>query len=338
MALEPSRILVKDDSGKVAGTITVRYSYMPPTFPRLDKSKIATSKNSNGRFAIMDENNGLIVMREGRQIDVIKGKRPWLTVNNDDRYWGVELNFPASLDEEFSITTSKQRVELSERIWTLLRDHGVLRAITNLRKRYDEEKGVVDAQIEEEKRTSERTMEEARELWEDRIEDSVEKQKRAEEALEREIQRRAKESGFPAEQVRNVVEEETRRSPYKVVIESLADAPFFRAEQMGGQVVLYINSSHAFFRSIYSAPESTPRLRAAVEILLFVIGESELDANGQRSTYYRDQRIEWSRRLDAALATLDDRLGSAQSAKRAISDRVENAADEEFIQDALVKD
>jgi hypothetical protein len=35
---------------------------------------------------------------------------------NDDRYWGVEIDFPADLDEEFSIANNRQGVVLSERI------------------------------------------------------------------------------------------------------------------------------------------------------------------------------------------------------------------------------
>src|SRR5205807_8135341 len=118
-ALEPHSFEVKDaETREPLGTVKVRYSSMPPSFARIDKA-VERGKN-NARFPIMADHNGIVVLREGRQIDVVS-QRPWLSVNNDDRYWGVEIDVPATLDEEMAITTSKQRVILSDRMWTLLK-------------------------------------------------------------------------------------------------------------------------------------------------------------------------------------------------------------------------
>jgi len=66
--------------------------------------------------------------------DVVTRGAPWGTFQNNDRYWNVEVDFPASLDEEFAITTSKQQIVPSERIWKILDQEGVGRIIEQMRK------------------------------------------------------------------------------------------------------------------------------------------------------------------------------------------------------------
>ena len=152
-ALPPIRLEVKEpESRRILGQVRVRYSAMPASFARVPEDKFKTKGGrTNARFSILDENNGLIVLRAGRQIDVIRSKRDKeigidFAVNNDDRYWGVEIDFDPSLDDEFSITTSKQQVNLSDRMWQNLREHGVMAAIQDLRRRYDQATALVREQ------------------------------------------------------------------------------------------------------------------------------------------------------------------------------------------------
>jgi hypothetical protein len=42
-----------------------------------------------------------------------------------------------------------------------------------------------------------------------------------------------------------------------------------------------------------------------LEVLLFVLAEAELDAEGELDTFYKNARLNWSQRLDAALSRLD---------------------------------
>ena len=237
-ALEDHSFEVKDPgTRKAVGTIKVRYSSMPPTFARIDK-EVERGKN-NARFGIMADHNGIIVMREGRQIDVV-AQRPHLSVNNDDRYWGCEIDLPATLDEEMSITTSKQRVILSERIWNLLKEQGVLANIPALRKRYDDEKAKARVKREERKKaqSSAMAMSASDKFDPDKTPETPERQQKSADSLEREVKRRSEKSGVAEEEVRRQVEDEVRNIPYKVVHESLKGAPFFRVEQVGPQKVL----------------------------------------------------------------------------------------------------
>ena len=64
---------------------------------------------------------------------------------NYDRYIKIEVDFDASLDEEFNVPTSKQRVDVSERIWEILKENGVDKALDQLRKKFREEKAGLDA-------------------------------------------------------------------------------------------------------------------------------------------------------------------------------------------------
>lgn len=304
-ALEEHAFEVKDpDTRKPVGTVKVRYSSMPPTFARVDKN-VERGKN-NARFEIMAAHNGIIVMREGRQIDVVS-QRPWLSVNNDDRYWGCEIDLPATLDEEMSITTSKQRVILSERMWTLLREQGVLANIAALRRRYDDEKAKLKVKRRKgkEARESEQAMSAAEKFRAEKAPETPERKQKSEAALASEVERRAQESGVAEEQVQRQVEAEVKENPYKVVEESLKGAPFFRVEQVGPQKVLYLNTAHRFYRDVYAGEDSTPRLRAALEIVLFAIGVGEIDAEGDRLLFYETERGAWSIRLDLALAQLE---------------------------------
>jgi len=305
-ALEPHSFEVKDaDTRESLGTIRVRYSSMPPTFARIDKT-VERGKN-NPRLAVMDGHNGIVVLREGRQIDVVS-QRPWLTVNNDDRYWGCEIDVPATLDEEMSITTTKQRVILSERIWTLLKEQGVLANIAALRKRYDEEKAkarTVREEKENEQRASEQAMAASDKFETEKTPDTPERRRKSKEGFDREVERRTRLSGMPREEVERQLEVETTERPYRLQTESMVGAPFFRVEQVGPQKVLYLNTAHRFYKDVYAGADSSPRLRAGLEVVLFAIGACEIGAEGDRLTFYETERGLWSARLNAALAQLE---------------------------------
>lgn len=304
-ALEDQSFEVKDpDTRKSIGTVKVRYSSIPPSFARVNKS-VERGKN-NARFEILADHNGIIVMREGRQIDVVS-QRPWLAVNNDDRYWGCEIDLPATLDEEMSITTSKQRVILSERIWNLLKEKGVLANIAALRRRYDDEKAKARVRREEVKtgQASGLAMSAAEKFRTEKAPDTPERRQKSQQALEREVDRRAEGSGVDRETVKEQVEREVQETPYKVAEEALKGAPFFRVEQVGPQRVLYLNTAHRFYRDVYAGPESTARLRSALEIVLFSIGVGEVDAEVDRLLFYETERGAWSTQLEIALAQFE---------------------------------
>ena len=59
---------------------------------------------------------------------------------------------------------------------------------------------------------------------------------------------------------------------------------------------------------MYSGPNSSPAARAALEILLFSIGDRVLDGRDELKAFYAHEIPEWSRKLEFALAHLAQNL------------------------------
>jgi hypothetical protein len=310
VALPPLAIEVKDGAG-VVHMVKARFAHMPPTFQLKDKTSPKSGKgNLNPRFAVMKDHNGIIVLRNGRQIDVLTSGCPWTTFVNYDRNWDVEIDFPAGLDEEFSITTSKQQIRLSERMWDIFKEAGVYAAIEEMRRILGRQRADVNAAKDEDptkKRASEQAMEDAIKYKTRKPgADPVQRVKESEAEFKREVERRARDSGVDPETVEAEFRAEVQGAPYKLRTEEMPGAPFFRMVQMGGQKVLYFNKAHRFYTDVYAGNNSNPSVRAALEVLLFVIGDSELDSSGERHLFYQTERAEWSTRLNVALDLLSE--------------------------------
>ena len=72
--------------------------------PRPSTPTSPAKADINERLPIADANNGIIFLRNGRQIDVVKPPKQFThSVNaTTDRFWAVEVDFDATLDDEFS--------------------------------------------------------------------------------------------------------------------------------------------------------------------------------------------------------------------------------------------
>jgi hypothetical protein len=68
-----------------------------------------------------------------------------------------------------------------------------------------------------------------------------------------------------------------------------------------------LNTAHRFYSELYAGPASTPEIRAALEVLLFSIGECINSAPEQTRAVYDLELPEWSKRLDYALLQLAQR-------------------------------
>ncbi len=280
-AFNPVRVEVHDpETGSYMGAIVLRYAWLSPSFGSIDKGRDAVGLNANPRFSILKDYHGIIFSRNGRLIDV-QTRTPWTTFINNDRYIKVEVEFSATLDEAFGVTTSKQQVTISPFIWDLLRQAGLPKAIEQLRTKVKEAK--VSRRLEAlspgsgERRLSERAMSVASAMGEGQ-------------------------STNPQWDLG------LRVSPYRVEFETALDQAFFRVARHGGARILYINTAHRFYEEIYDGPVSTPELRAALEILLFSLGDVILEDPEETQVRNRSQLTSWSRRLDLALGMLANHL------------------------------
>ena len=330
--LELLNFTVKDHNGRnPIGTVTVRYSLLPPSFASVDKSRAAGAKNANARFPIMKDHLGVIFMRAGRQIDVVT-RNPWTQFQNNDRYWNIEVDFSPGLDEEFAITTSKQQVVVSDRLWQLLKENGVLRAIEGMRRRLSEAKKKAKATTsEKDPRPSEQVMAEGEKFKTQKPSGDPSKRKaEAEKRAEEEANRRVRDKGIPIDDARAELLAETEGRPYRIREERGVGGPFYRPEQLGGQFVIWLNTAHRFYTDVYAGPESTPHLRAALEILLFTLGEAELNSDGDRRLFYQTERQSmWSGRLSVLLDLLSQHSGVEDD--QALKEEMAEVADAEAL-------
>jgi hypothetical protein len=321
-ALPPLVLDVKTaDKKEIAGQVRVRFSYMPPTFLRVpaDKPKQdGRGTKGNARAKVRKEHNGIIVLRAGRQIDVVDRKCPWFGFQNNDRYVGVEVDFDPVLDEEFQITTSKQQVHLSDRMWDILKVNGVADAVTELRSRWNKENKTHVTVVEDQckvgsdtMRPSEEAMKEAEKYVPVGPESVTQEQvKKGEKQLEEEATKTSEDTGVPVEVVKQQFEIEAHDRPYKVVFEDMVGGPFYRMEQFGGQKRLVINRAHRFYVDLYAHNKTSAHARYGLEALLFVLGTGELTSKRDIQLFYQSERVRWSSMLNAALTYLSEWDGS----------------------------
>ncbi len=312
-ALPPAEIEIKSKLTGAKASVRIRYARFPLTFFQKDKTKNATRGNTNARWLVKNATRGIIVSRMGRVIDVLE-TTPWKGLEkfrNDDRYYAVEIDFPADLDEEFAIANNKQGVVLSERIWEILDQCGVARNIGELRKwiATEQKKDEISTDVVEgDKRPSEKALEATQKFGRTRAgSDPVERTKRAREAFEAHVRGESRSTKQSERQVRERLEKEAKEHPYRLMFEEIPGGSFFRVEELGGQKRLFINREHRFFTDLYAGQSSNRKARNALEVLLFVIGECELDAyaNTDRKNFYVSERAAWSERLSYALDDLN---------------------------------
>lgn len=303
---------VKDkETQEIKGVIKVRYSLMAPTFLRKPEYKLKPKdkRGNNSRFNVRKENNGIIVLRAGRQIDVINPPREFTTFQNNDRYLGIEVDFPPVLDEEFSITTSKQQVVLKEGIWDKLKDNGLFRNIAEMRTQYKKALKELEDKIKKETgkgelHRAEDAMIESKKYITTKPE-TPKQQDEKQKNLEKEAKERAETQGRSFDDVKKEVEFETHNFPYKVVeVDVPEGSPFYWSKQIGGQLTVYINKNHRFYTDIYAAPMANEDLKDALKVLLYVYSECELSASEEIQNFYSAERFEWSKRLNLALRML----------------------------------
>jgi Histidine kinase-, DNA gyrase B-, and HSP90-like ATPase len=315
--LPPAKVDVKDKkTGEVVGSMRVRFARMPATFFRKPDYKHTNrpGRNTNERLEIADRNNGIIFLRNGRQIDVLRPPRSLGSFNvTTDRFWGVEVDFDASLDDLFSITTSKQQVTPDPSVWDILKDKANLfTVIGTMRTEYGKEAKKVQAEAEQAKdggqRASVEAIEGAEQFRTSRPpDDTPERQREAQDNLGQEARKRADKAGVKPDAIKRELEAEREGVTHTVATEDMPGAPFFRCVQEGGTRVLYLNVAHPFYTELYGSPSSTPRLRAGLEVLLWTLGNAEVDADpesARRKFYERERASVWSPHLADALSVL----------------------------------
>jgi hypothetical protein len=320
---EKMQFTMKGRDGR-EGAVRLRFSYMPPGFQN------GPEADENPRFPIMKANNAyLVVTRAGRQIDLVERPRYQnekhnITLINYDRNWAVELDFDPELDEEFGITVTKQQVTLSDRVWQVLEENGLPAIIKNdLRARGKADRGDRSSEdAKSEDKTSEQVEAEAERFEKKRAPISDEKKEQARKKLEEQAEKEAAETQKPKEEVQKEILQKAEDKKFTIEFEPLEGAPFYRPELFGPQTRIWINTRHRFYSDVYEALKASPRVRSAIELLLFAIGAEELTSEDDRELFYKTERKNWSDRLALRLQLLERRssLEDEQSAATEIKE------------------
>lgn len=306
-AVEAPSFEVETSTGE-KGMVKIRVSWLPANFQAVDPKVAPGKAKTNQRFDVMKDHNGLLICRAGRQVDCLR-TNPWSTFQNYDRNIKIEIDFDPALDEFYGITTSKQQIVIADDMWSRLEAAGVRKLIPDLRSKVGESRDRLEVEIQSAEQTGPRQSEEAMATSEKMkstpTQPSPEKTKKAKEKLEAEAEKKSKQTGKPLEEVLEEIAAQVHACPYKVEFQAIPEGPFYRPDRIGLERRLIINTQHKFYSHLYNCPSSTPEIKAALEVLLFVLAEGELDVEGEYEAFYVSSRKNWSDRLANALKDLD---------------------------------
>ncbi len=293
------------------GTVSIRASVLPPNFQLAEPTQYGNKgAKTNKRFEIMRDFNGLLICRERRQIDTIAPR--WTKFQNYDANIKIEIDFDPELDEFFGITTAKQQIVIEDEMWELLQHSGkgggaLKDLVRDLRDRFAELQDELLAKYhnreaaKDEPRPSVLAMEESAKFKGVSLELTPAQREEAQRNLEQKATERAEVTGEPKEKALEVLVQETTARRWEVEFTAISEGPFYRPTRLGEQKRLVINTDHPFYAKVYAA---APEARAALEVLLFVLAERELEVKNEAETFYKAERQRWSERLRHALDSL----------------------------------
>jgi len=318
-----TRTLEVETADGQKGKVRLRASVLPPNFPSLDPNSSkedSRGRQLNKRHEIMRDYNGLLICRAGRQIDTVSPRGT--KFQNNDAYIKIEIDFDPVLDEYFSVTTAKQQIVIEEEMWERLRNSGktggdLENLIKDMRRRWvtmGEELRAKSSNAEAEAgtRPSAQAMEET-EKFKPTVQDPTTAQiEEGERNLDDAAADQAQASGRPKEVVREEIAEKVRAKKWEVEFQAIPEGPFYRPYRLGEQKRVIINIEHPFHSRIYLAAGAS---KHAVEVMLFVLAERELESTGDAHLFYKAERQRWSERLRHALGQLvsDESLADSSS-------------------------
>ncbi len=297
------------------GTVKIRAAYLHPQFSWAKPDELSSVKQKNKRWdqvlAPVRGLNGLLVCREGRQIDVVQPT--WTKFQNNDAYIKIEIDFDPVLDEYFSITTSKQQIRIEDEMMEKLqadgKNAGGLRSLVqDIRRQFDQDGNELDAKVKNliaqvaVELPAANAMVEAERFKTKTPRVSQEMKDEAERNFNQEVSLRSKESGRSEEEVREQVTAEVKKRPWDIEFQAIDEGPFYIPKRMGEQKRIVLNTSHPFYSRLYA--KATGNVTSALEVLMFVLADGEIDADGHRAAFYKSERHHWSELLSHALTSL----------------------------------
>ena len=300
-------------SGK-SGKVSIRAALLPPNFAMADPNQAMDDRRGakhNKRWETVRDTNGLLICRQGRQIDCIPPE--FTKFQNNDAYIKIEIDFDPELDEFFGITTAKQQIVIADDMWERLKQSGkscgdLILLVRSMRDRWEEISKQLKAkeenrETEEVPRRSVTAMEATEKYKGPTTEPTSTQKEEGEKNLNEAAKKRSEATGETQEEAYEEIVEKTQGRRWEIEFAAIPEGPFYRPFRLGDQKRLILNTDHPFYSKVYNAAGS-PDARAALEVLLFVLAERELETKGDIETFYRSERNKWSERLRNALDVL----------------------------------
>ena len=294
--------------------LIIRASKIPHNFstPMDENGSFNKSSDSKSfRFRQLADYNGILFRRLGRLMDCVTKKIPGLTIMNNSRYWVCEIEFPPELDEEFEVTTSKQQLIPSKRIWDNIRDKSN-NNIFNLLKKwtadYSQEKANFDKErmddenAGERKKISEIKMEETKLRADVATEEFGQRVDKREERKNQKIDDLATSEGISVEQAKLKYDALYADHQYKVTLQKMSPRlPMFNFDEHGKTIELIINTGHVFFSKFYNNPQLSPTMRTNLETMLFCMADRIMPKPTRDQNFLEEYLADVSRRFGQIL-------------------------------------
>lgn len=311
-----TRGVIEVETGRgTRGEVRIRAALLPPHFQLADPAEYGKHGKGgirlklNKRFEIMKEFNGLLICRAGRQIDCIQPR--WTKFQNYDMNVKVEIDFDADLDEYFGITTAKQQIVIADDMWEKLQHAGkgggdLINLVADLRTHREEIEDELKAKAQNVATGTVRPSEAAMELsakFKGAVpEPTPAQQEEAAHNLEQEVKALAAATGKTEAQAREELGAKAAQRKWAVTFAAIPEGPFYRPKRFGLQKQLIINTDHPFHSKVYEVANDDGR--GALEVVLLVLAERELESRDDAETFYKAERNRWSERLRHALEEL----------------------------------
>ena len=295
-------IPMETKDGKTA-KIRIRYSFMDPKFARNKATNGMIKKRSS---IIVENNSALILTRHGRQIALVqKTHYPTKSNNigiwNDDRFWSIELDFPASLDEEFNVPSNKQSADPSNRVYDKLEKNGIPQARAEMKEEWETRKAMYkDLEDRQPERADRSKISSAILKKVSADNDSNPKDEELDKALQKKreaLKVKLKAGGKTDKEVNKEVEKISLDYDLKFD-RNTPTAPFYNVATKGATIIITINQDHAFYTYLFGHPKTSDRTRQSLELVIGALGTCEAVSAPNTKQFYRNQRIEWSKKID----------------------------------------
>ncbi len=316
---------IKLSQNGVDSTVVCDYSYVSPTYWKVDKANPSTKKENThaNRFEVVKEYAGICIYRNNRLVDVVSNipkyvwqnmpsniKTKWI---NYDRGLRVSISFDPVLDEFFGVEVTKQQAMPSSFAWNKLYDNGFFGIISSMSS-HDE--GIrndlkLSKQVEEEgainpaeQVLSDLAVLNASEMTSD---EKSFKNSEGEKNLDEKAKDNVKKLNLPETKENIDAQKEviiTNISlPVKIDFEDIPSAPYFRFDHLGEALVIFINKDHEFYKNLYAHHETSAYTRRALDVFLGVMA-NRMNANKDSQTLFRRSLRIWSDDLSDALTML----------------------------------